>query len=489
MVVVQKNLGNHRAAIEMYEAALALNPSLRQADFNLARSLQMLSDQVDGYENQSLRNDDLMRALKHFEASVTFAEPGGLKNAEEVLYQLGRVDEARAMYMKYVQLRPRGAVHAHDRLRCTDEERDGSLRKYLSDVARLSVGALAPMPEPTVVALCDLSLLLKSGGNHDQHEDNRKESQVTEKTSNLPLQPHYERVQLEYRQRHYAAFQCPAALRGQHGANLAAYYDVWHKLGLTYREENPHSEDFLARGRHALDNEALSLFIADQLAPSVSAIVGAEVKASFTKVAVMDETAYLPKHRDEATSEFTITVVLRADTSSPSGGAVTSASWPIHLQQPPSDSAAAPEPVTLALGLGDCLFFNGRDFLHWRNYIDGHQTGPDREQPSAQYAARFTMLLLHYVHDDFPEASCAAGDSGECIVKRDFRMQLPDDLQPSDTRMSKDDQELSDRCQANELCDGGARARTVDGLPSSVGVQMVEVASAIPRYLLRRISS
>lgn len=468
----------------MYEAALALDPSLRQADFNLARSLQMLSDQVDRYENQSSRSDDLTRALSHFEASVTPAEPGGLKNAEEVLYQLGRVDEARAMYMKYVQVRPQGAVHAHDRLRCTDEETDGSLREYLSNVASLSAGALAPLPEPTVAALCDLSLLLKSDGNHDRLEDDGKESQRTETARNLLLQPHYERVQYEYRQRHYAAFQCPAALSGQLGADLAAYYDVWHTLGLTYREENPHSEDFLARGRHALDNEALSLFIADQLAPSVSAIVGAEVKTSFTKVAVMDETAYLPKHRDEATSEFTITAVLRADTSSPSGEGATSASWPIHLQQPPSGLAAAPEPVSIALGLGDCLFFNGRDFLHWRNYIDGHQTGPDREEAPVQPAAKFTMLLLHYVHADFPESTCPSGDSGECILQQDFRRPLPGDLlmQPSGTRMSKGDQELSGQCPANALCDEGDS--TVDGLHSAGGVQIVEAGSALPRYLL-----
>ena len=112
-------------------------------------------------------------------------------------------------------------------------------------------------------------------------------------------------------------------------------------------------------GRWALDNEGLALFLADALAPSVSRpvepraglpfqahkppldalngsydhsgycarsdeyrrvmtgsptarLVGKPVKASFAKVAVMDATAYLPPHRDEATCDVSITVTLAA---------------------------------------------------------------------------------------------------------------------------------------------------------------------------------
>ena len=68
------------------------------------------------------------------------------------------------------------------------------------------------------------------------------------------LQPAYQRVAAAYRrQRRSEAFACPAALTAVHGTALAEYYDVWHTLGLTYREADPHSSDFLARGRHALD--------------------------------------------------------------------------------------------------------------------------------------------------------------------------------------------------------------------------------------------
>eukprot|EP01043_Picozoa_sp_COSAG02_P095844 COSAG02_NODE_32171_length_521_cov_0.609005_1_plen_150_part_10 len=145
---------------------------------------------------------------------------GGLKNAEEVLYQLGRVEEARATYMKYVQLRPRGAVHAHDRLRCSAEEKDLSLREYFSNVSKLSAGALAPMSESTVTALCDLSLLsnVEEQRQGDRHKDVEKEKLDDH---SLNLQPEYERLESDYQQRHHSAFQCPAALSGQHGMNLA----------------------------------------------------------------------------------------------------------------------------------------------------------------------------------------------------------------------------------------------------------------------------
>jgi hypothetical protein len=53
----------------------------------------------------------------------------------------------------------------------------------------------------------------------------------------------------------------------------ARYFGTWHRLGLSYRETDPLSQDFLARGRWALDNEAVALFVADQLAPSGAMMV------------------------------------------------------------------------------------------------------------------------------------------------------------------------------------------------------------------------
>eukprot|EP01047_Picozoa_sp_COSAG01_P009428 COSAG01_NODE_387_length_17738_cov_14.410171_4_plen_271_part_00 len=151
----------------------------------------------------------------------------------------------------------------------------------------------------------------------------------------------------------------------------------------------------------------------------------------------MDGTAYLPKHRDEATSAITISVVLAgrgpvktSNGSSSSGGSGVGMAerqgheapadggenpaargsvprWPIHLQAAPPRGTAGPElerigsspvggaadggeggaataeaqappPRTLPLGEGDCLFFNGRAFVHWRDYADGYPAGPDR---------------------------------------------------------------------------------------------------------------
>jgi hypothetical protein len=177
----------------------------------------------------------------------------------------------------------------------------------------------------------------------------------------------------------------------------------------------------------------------------VSALLGRAVKTSFAKVAVMDGTAYLPKHRDEATSAITISVVLagrgpvatsngsssgssgsssggggsgvgmaeRQGHEAPADGGENAAArgsvprWPIHLQAAPPRGTAGPElerigsspvggaadggeggaataeaqappPRTLPLGEGDCLFFNGRAFVHWRDYADGYPAGPNR---------------------------------------------------------------------------------------------------------------
>ena len=467
--IVLKNLGDHRAAIESYTAALELDPTLRQAHFNLARSLQMLSEGLDDYSSGAARETDLESALAHFEASVTASEPGGLKNAEEVLYQLGRHEEAQSRFMQYVQLRPRGAAHAHAALRC-EGSAEGSLRHYLSHVVTLSGGALQPLPEETVEALCSLSFLQPRSGSQGggrrgaagnscgplEQSDRGACDETLDASGTGLLHPSYEPVAQDYSRQRRARFSCPAALSGLHGEALARYYDVWHGLNLTYREANPHSEDFLARGRHALDNEALSLFIADQLAPSVSAMVGAPVKTSFTKVAVMDETAYLPKHRDEATSTLTITAVIRAEI-----GDDNSSSWPIYLQPPPAADGAA-EPVAIDLALGDCLFFNGRDFLHWRDYTDGHPTGPDRA-PSVRPRAAFTMLLLHYVMDDFPVAECVDDSDGSCRLEPEYVVELEPELQLAAAADAEGDSEYvtalgaagesAGECQPNELCE------------------------------------
>ena len=67
---MHKNLGDHRAAIQRYDAALRLDPRMRAAHFNKARSLQSLSDGLAAYTNASARDSDLRAALSHFMASV-----------------------------------------------------------------------------------------------------------------------------------------------------------------------------------------------------------------------------------------------------------------------------------------------------------------------------------------------------------------------------------------------------------------------------------
>jgi tetratricopeptide (TPR) repeat protein len=217
--IVQKNLGQHRAAIELYESALLLDPTLRQAHFNLARSLQMLSDHVSAYPDSHIRTAELERALVHFQASVTAADPGGLKNSEEVLYQLGRVEEAKEAYAQYVQLQPKGAVHAHDALSC-DGTGDASVRHYLANVVKLSGGELVRLSEAMVESLCALSFFEPKAGGESTEEG-------LDGLDEALLQPAYQHVAQGYRrQRRSDSFACPAALTGSHATTLSEYYDV-----------------------------------------------------------------------------------------------------------------------------------------------------------------------------------------------------------------------------------------------------------------------
>jgi tetratricopeptide (TPR) repeat protein len=233
--IVHKSLGDHRAAIASYERALVIDPTMRQAHFNLARSLQMLSELLLGeYPSAAGRAAELERALVHFEASVTPRDAGGLKNMEEVLYQLGREEEGRARFDEYVQRRPKGAVNAHEQLGCTGAGA-GTVQSYLANVVKLGAGALAALPRATVEALC----LVTS-------------PDAVLNAEHSALHPSWEPIAEEYgSQDHPTAgpFECPAALAGEHALALAEYFSTWHRIGLSYREGDPASEDFLARGR------------------------------------------------------------------------------------------------------------------------------------------------------------------------------------------------------------------------------------------------
>lgn len=323
--------------------SLVLEPTLREAHFNLGRSAQTLADDLRTYPEATARSRDLEEALEHFHASVTAEDPAGLKNAEEVLYQLGRRAEAEAAFAAYVKLRPKAAVHKRDALRCTD----GSLQAYLTRVVGLSGGEMAPMDPVLVEALCELSLL-KDGEDGEEGWEGWDEN-IGE------LRPEYVSVAAEYNATAVAKFPCPGVLAPPWSYHLGMYFATWHRLGLSYRELDPQSEDFLARGRWALDNEGLALFVADALAPSVSRLAGKPMKASFAKVAVMDETAYLPPHRDEAACDVSITVTLAAGRQGSGGGSGPPLAWPIWLQRPPDTNGPVPVAHAIETAVGDCV--------------------------------------------------------------------------------------------------------------------------------------
>ena len=92
------------------------------------------------------------------------------------------------------------------------------------------------------------------------------------------------------------------------------------------------------------------------------------------------------------------------------GAARPLAPWPLVLQSPPTGNGSAPPPQSIDTAVGDCTLFDGRDFLHWRDHYDGTPAGA-KPLPASERAALtgvvHTLLLLHYVHADYPEAECS----------------------------------------------------------------------------------
>jgi hypothetical protein len=139
----------------------------------------------------------------------------------------------------------------------------------------------------------------------------------------------------------------------------------------------PRGDDQVA-GRYRLHSEPVAMFFHPQLAGLMGRIAGEPVKPSYLYFASYPPGSSLPRHVDRLQCEFSISLLVdySPEPDGPCG-------WPLFLehQRLPGGVVAAD------LGLGDAVFYRGRQLTHYRNQLpDGHQS---------------SSLFLHYVGEDF----------------------------------------------------------------------------------------
>ena len=427
--IALKDQSRSHDSIVAYLQALRLKPAFPQAHFNLARAFQMRSDDPSPLGSlrgpPAAREADLLRAAHHFRRSLANSAAGGRagdahRSLEEVLYQLGDAPAARRAHREFLRARPSEALRPRRRVPC-----ERMLEYLRADRWRTAVeGASAAQAE------------LGGWGDEDEDDDGDEEATgrarpprdrwslppsslctplFAEETrllsdlggpeqSGAPSEPAMAallRARHEMASRGYASLPPPLSEEARRYA--AAYYRrrAAEREGGFYRDEPSPSDaehdSILAKDRWALDNDALALFLAERLAPLVSAVSRTELKPGFVKTAWYAAGSKLPPHRDQVQNLVSVSLVL--DSLEPhTGHASEPASplsewppsrWPLRLVSAPDANIEA----NLTASVGEALIFRGRDFLHWRPCC----LAPD---------SHALVLLLHYVEASFPEASC-----------------------------------------------------------------------------------
>jgi hypothetical protein len=127
--------------------------------------------------------------------------------------------------------------------------------------------------------------------------------------------------------------------------------------------------------RYFAHNEPIACFFHHQLTALVAEIAGAPVKPSYVYVAAYQAGAKLPKHRDRAQCEYSISMCLDF-----SPEPTTKTPWPLCLET----RAGA---VRIFQRIGDALLYRGRELPHYRTRLAKDCTS--------------TSVFFHYVHRDF----------------------------------------------------------------------------------------
>lgn len=136
-----------------------------------------------------------------------------------------------------------------------------------------------------------------------------------------------------------------------------------------------HLGDEQSPRRYVAHNESVARFFHQQIASTVSAVVGQPVKPSYVYLASYLGGAELKKHTDREQCEFSVTLCLDF---SPEPQKETS--WPIFLDTPKGR-------VTLYQALGDGLVYRGTRLPHYRDPLPEGRTS--------------TSIFFHYVAADF----------------------------------------------------------------------------------------
>jgi hypothetical protein len=204
----------------------------------------------------------------------------------------------------------------------------------------------------------DLALLMTAGvvsAEHQEMRDRERWHDAISRSAEL------------FHQRDYAPVR--SLLHPFHVAALRRYFRYMVRTGRIHfgDEQNPR--------RYGIHNESVARFFHQQMAKTVSLIVGEPVMPSYVYAASYVSGAVLKKHIDREQCEFSVTLCLDF---SPEPRAETS--WPIRLDNKQGT-------VTVYQALGDGLVYRGPRVPHYRDVLAEGQTS--------------TSIFFHYVPASF----------------------------------------------------------------------------------------
>ena len=154
-----------------------------------------------------------------------------------------------------------------------------------------------------------------------------------------------------------------------HVAALRRYYRYLIRSGAIRLGDGQSSRRYVAY------NEPVARFFHHQIAATLSAVAGEELKPSYVYLASYLSGAELKKHTDREQCEFSVTMCLDF-----SPEPVLGTPWPIRLDTPNGK-------VEVYQALGDGLAYRGTRLPHYRDVLGGGQTS--------------TSIFFHYVAADF----------------------------------------------------------------------------------------